>query len=102
MRVDGFSSHSYPIKRKPRKGLAHIDDDSVIEGVAGEVESEQPVQHQANSRSQAVATLPARAQQQDPFQRTMSTHVAEALASYMTTASFVEWDGEVLGLDVHI
>lgn len=101
MRVDGFSSHSYPIKRKPRKGIARIDDDSVIEGVAGDIEIEQPAQRQA-STGRAVATVRARAQTDDPFQRTMSTRVADALASYMTTASFVEWDGEVLGLDVHI
>jgi len=28
--------------------------------------------------------------------------VANALASYLTTAGFVDWDMEVLGLDLHI
>ncbi len=32
----------------------------------------------------------------------MSKSVATALASYLTTAGFVEWDMEVLGLDIHI
>ena len=26
MRIDGFSSQSYPIKRKPRKGQALVDE----------------------------------------------------------------------------
>ena len=26
MRIDGFSSQSYPIKRKPRKGQAVVDE----------------------------------------------------------------------------
>ncbi|MFF7706876.1 hypothetical protein [Pseudomonas sp. NPDC007930] len=103
MRVDGFSSHSYPVKRKPRKGLVRVDDDGVIDGVEAEVEIEQPVQRQASSgRGVAVVRARSRQQHDDPFQRTLSTRVSEALDSYMTTAGFVEWDGEVLGLDVHI
>jgi hypothetical protein len=32
----------------------------------------------------------------------MSTRVAHALSSYLTTSTFVDWDTEVLGFDVHI
>jgi hypothetical protein len=32
----------------------------------------------------------------------MSTRVAHALTSYLTTSTFVDWEMEVLGLDVHI
>ncbi|MBP1141643.1 hypothetical protein JOE29_003594 [Pseudomonas sp. PvP009] len=32
----------------------------------------------------------------------MSSRVAHALASYMATASFVDWDLEVSGLDLHV
>jgi hypothetical protein len=36
------------------------------------------------------------------FPRSVSNRVAYALASYLTTASFVDWDLEVLGLDLHV
>lgn len=36
------------------------------------------------------------------FQRVMNRKVASALTSYLTTAGFVEWDTEVLGLDLYI
>jgi hypothetical protein len=32
----------------------------------------------------------------------MKKSVANALASYLTTAGFVDWDMEVVGLDLHI
>jgi hypothetical protein len=32
----------------------------------------------------------------------MSRSVATALASYLSTAGFVDWDMEVLGLDLYI
>jgi hypothetical protein len=48
-----------------------------------------------------IGGVPAR-QQDMIFQRSMSKNVATALASYLTTAGFVEWDMEVLGLDIHI
>ena len=36
------------------------------------------------------------------FQRAMSKSAASALASYLTTAGFVDWETEVLGLDLYI
>jgi len=32
----------------------------------------------------------------------MSKNAASALASYLTTAGFVEWETQVLGLDLYI
>ena len=96
MRIDGFSSPSYPIKRKPRKANATVDDS--VEDSPDFIE----VQSDAQASSQArISGLPAR-QQAMVFPRSMSKSVATALASYLTTAGFVEWDMEVLGLDIHI
>ena len=57
MRIDGISSQSYPIKRKPRKGRALVDE-SLDDADAIEVQPEPSAQ----SRSQAVSythlTLP--------------------------------------------
>ncbi|EIK97801.1 hypothetical protein PMM47T1_04794 [Pseudomonas sp. M47T1] len=97
MRVDGFSSSSYPIKRKPRKAQAQVDDADDLEGDF-EV---QPSAQRSAPRGGSVANLPARPQDMI-FHRSMSRRVATALSSYLTTSTFVEWDGEVLGLDVHI
>ncbi len=96
MRIDGFSSQSYPIKRKPRKAGATVDDS--VEDSPDFIE----VQSDAQANTQArISGLPAR-QQDMVFPRSMSKSVATALASYLTTAGFVEWDMEVLGLDIHI
>ncbi|AOE78044.1 hypothetical protein [Pseudomonas lurida] len=96
MRIDGFSSQSYPIKRKPRK--ANVTVDESVEDSPDFIE----VQPDAQANSQArISGLPAR-QQDMVFPRSMSKSVANALASYLTTAGFVEWDMEVLGLDIHI
>ena len=96
MRIDGFSSQSYPIKRKPRK--ANVTVDESVEDSPDFIE----VHPDAQANSQArISGLPAR-QQDMVFPRSMSKSVATALASYLTTAGFVEWDMEVLGLDIHI
>ncbi|MBC3238804.1 hypothetical protein OQ519_07615 [Pseudomonas lurida] len=96
MRIDGFSSQSYPIKRKPRK--ANVTVDESVEDSPDFIE----VHPDAQANSQArISGLPAR-QQDMVFPRSMSKSVANALASYLTTAGFVEWDMEVLGLDIHI
>ena len=96
MRIDGFSSQSYPLKRKPRKANVTVDDS--VEDSPDFIE----VQSDAQASSQArISGLPAR-QQDMIFPRSMSKSVATALASYLTTAGFVEWDMEVLGLDIHI
>ncbi|MFK9005912.1 hypothetical protein ACW9I9_24315 [Pseudomonas pergaminensis] len=96
MRIDGFSSQSYPIKRKPRK--ANVTVDESVEDSPDFID----VQADAQANSQArISGLPAR-QQDMVFPRSMSKSVATALASYLTTAGFVEWDMEVLGLDIHI
>ncbi|RXU69499.1 hypothetical protein CW358_02185 [Pseudomonas protegens] len=98
MRIDGISSQSYPIKRKPRKGPVLVDE-SLDDADAVEVQPE------PQSRSQASASrtgnLPARPQDMI-FQRAMKKSVANALASYLTTAGFVDWDLEVVGLDLRI
>lgn len=96
MRIDGVSSHSYPIKRKPLKGKAQVDDQ--VEDIEGEFEvPSQPTPQRARAR----ANVPAR-QQDMIFPRSMSRRAADALGMYLSTAGFVEWDNEVLGLDVHI
>jgi hypothetical protein len=96
MRIDGVSSQSYPIKRKPLKGKVQVDDQ--VEDLEGEFEVRpQPTQQRARARSQ----VPAR-QQDMIFPRSMSRRAADAVGMYLSTAGFVEWDNEVLGLDVHI
>ncbi|AQY64704.1 hypothetical protein [Pseudomonas veronii] len=99
MRIDGFSSQSYPLKRKPRKANVTVDESVEDSPDFIEVQSEaSSPQGAANARTSG---LPAR-QQGMVFPRSMSKSVATALASYLTTAGFVEWDMEVLGLDIHI
>ncbi|MFK3798769.1 MULTISPECIES: hypothetical protein [unclassified Pseudomonas] len=97
MRINGPSPRSYPIKRKPRKGSATIDNASeeVIDDV--EVVAQQPARRQTGS----TANVPAR-QQDIIFPRAMSRRVATALSSYLTTSTFVDWDLEVSGLDLHV
>ncbi|WP_213876958.1 hypothetical protein [Pseudomonas sp. dw_358] len=100
MRIDGLPTSSYPIKRKPRKAAARVEDD--IEDVEGPFEAvAEPVVRPRTSGGGNVSSLPAR-QQDVLFQRAMSRSAAHALASYMTTSTYVDWDLEVLGLDVHI
>ncbi|MBC2657675.1 hypothetical protein H7A76_19740 [Pseudomonas sp. MSSRFD41] len=99
MRIDGISSHSYPIKRKPRKGRAQVDE-SLDDIDAIEVQPEPAAQGRSQSASR-TSNLPARPQDMI-FQRAMKRSVANALASYLTTAGFVDWDMEVVGLDLHI
>ena len=100
MRIDGFSSQSYPLKRKPRKANVTVDDSVEDSPDFIEVQSEAATATQG-AGSARISGLPAR-QQDMVFPRSMSKNVATALASYLTTAGFVEWDMEVLGLDIHI
>ena len=103
MRIDGVSSQSYPIKRKPRKGPVTVDES--LDDIDGELEF--PTEEQLAARAAAKATaqrlsnLPAR-QQDMIYHRAMSKSVAMALASYLSTATFVDWDADVLGLDLYI
>ncbi|MPQ68934.1 MULTISPECIES: hypothetical protein [unclassified Pseudomonas] len=99
MRIDGVSSQSYPIKRKPRKGSVVVDDE--VDVSEGDSEDLSEVAARAEAAGSRLANLPARPQDMI-FHRAMSKSVANALASYLTTAGFVEWDMEVLGLDLHI
>ncbi|WP_433738936.1 hypothetical protein [Pseudomonas putida] len=102
MRIDGLSSQSYPIKRKPRKG--HVVEDESVVDIDGELEfpsEEQLAARAAKAAAQRLSNLPAR-QQDMLYHRAMSKSVAMALASYLSTAGFVEWEGEVLGLDLYI
>ncbi|MBV4520068.1 hypothetical protein KVG88_08345 [Pseudomonas sp. SWRI74] len=101
MRIDGVSSQSYPIKRKPRKGHV-VEDESVdIEGEPEFPSEEQLASRAAKAAAQRLSNLPAR-QQDMLYHRAMSKSVAMALASYLSTAGFVDWDAEVLGLDLYI
>ncbi|NWB94523.1 hypothetical protein HX882_01295 [Pseudomonas gingeri] len=101
MRIDGVSSQSYPIKRKPRKGNVVLDDDADADVSSGDNDDLSEVAARAEAAGSRLANLPARPQDMI-FHRAMSKSVANALASYLTTAGFVEWDMEVLGLDLHI
>lgn len=94
MRIDGFSSQSYPIKRKPRKGQAVVDE-SVEDTQAA------PEHTPRTSSGERISQLPVRLQDMI-FQRAMSKSAASALASYLSTAGFVDWEQEVLGLDLYI
>ncbi|MBX8530409.1 hypothetical protein K5D32_12090 [Pseudomonas cichorii] len=107
MRIDGPSSRSYPIKRKPKKVPSTVE--GTFEEIDGDVEVELPARPAQASRRESsgdaqigsTANVPARPQD-IIFPRSMSTRVANALASYLTTASFVDWDLEVSGLDLHV
>ncbi|MGF6112711.1 hypothetical protein HKK52_14730 [Pseudomonas sp. ADAK2] len=102
MRIDGFSSQSYPIKRKPRKGNIALDES--VDDIDGELEipsEEQLAARAAKASAQRLSNLPAR-QQDMIYHRAMSKSVAMALASYLSTAGFVDWDADVLGLDLYI
>ena len=98
MRIDGFSSQSYPIKRKPRKGQALIDESVDDQDTAFE---SAPQATRASPSGDRASPLAVRSQDMI-FQRGMSKNAASALASYLTTAGFVDWEIEVLGLDLYI
>jgi hypothetical protein len=102
MRIDGLSSQSYPIKRKLRKGNVALDES--VDDIDGELEipsEEQMAARAAKASAQRLSNLPAR-QQDMIYHRAMSKSVAMALASYLSTAGFVDWDSDVLGLDLYI
>ncbi|AHL32450.1 hypothetical protein CD58_05905 [Pseudomonas brassicacearum] len=102
MRIDGVPSQSYPIKRKPRAGKAAEPES--FDDIDGELEfpsEEQLAARAAKASAQRLSNLPAR-QQDMLYHRSMSRSVATALASYLSTAGFVDWDMEVLGLDLYI
>ncbi|AZV25519.1 hypothetical protein CT157_05765 [Pseudomonas syringae] len=102
MRIDGVSTHSYPIKRKPRRGNPALDES--VDDIDGELEfptEEQLAARAAKATAQRLSNLPAR-QQDMIYHRAMKKSVAMALASYLSTAGFVDWDADVLGLDLYI
>ncbi|MBX9410037.1 hypothetical protein K5E40_30805 [Pseudomonas baetica] len=102
MRIDGVSSQSYPIKRKPRKGNVALEES--VDDIDGELEfptEEQLAARAAKASAQRLSNLPAR-QQDMIYHRAMKKSVAMALASYLSTAGFVDWDADVLGLDLYI
>jgi hypothetical protein len=101
MRIDGLPSQSYPIKRKPRKGPVADDDYVDIDGELEIPSEEQMAARAAKASAQRLSNLPAR-QQDMLYHRAMSSSVAKALASYLSTAGFVDWDSDVLGLDLYI
>ncbi len=104
MRIDGPSHRPTPIKRRPQKAPATVE--GSFEEVDDDIEvSQKPAQNAAKpgagAQASSTANVPAR-QQDIIFPRSMSSRVANALASYLTTASFVDWDLEVSGLDLHV
>ncbi|MHC8335527.1 hypothetical protein [Pseudomonas sp. LB3P25] len=101
MRIDGVPSQSYPIKRKARKGPVADDDYVDIDGELEIPSEEQMAARAAKASAQRLSNLPAR-QQDMLYHRAMSSSVAKALASYLSTAGFVDWDSDVLGLDLYI
>ncbi|RON39526.1 hypothetical protein [Pseudomonas brassicacearum] len=101
MRIDGVPSQSYPIKRKPRKGPVADDDYVDVDGELEIPSEEQMAARAAKASAQRLSNLPAR-QQDMLYHRAMSNSVAKALASYLSTAGFVDWDSDVLGLDLYI
>ncbi|MDQ3200777.1 MAG: hypothetical protein M3Q94_01180 [Pseudomonadota bacterium] len=101
MRIDGLSSQSYPIKRKPGRGRVVEDDSIDIDGELEFPSEEQMAARAAKASAQRLSNLPAR-QQDMLYHRAMSKSVAMALASYLSTAGFVDWDADVLGLDLYI
>ncbi|MNG87261.1 hypothetical protein D3C79_460600 [compost metagenome] len=56
---------------------------------------------QENPTPRRSGGLPAR-QQDMVFPRARDRRTATALASYLSTAGFTDWDMEVLGLDLYI
>lgn len=102
MRIDGVSTQSYPIKRKPRKGNAALEESvDIIDGELEFPSEEQLAARAAQATAQRLSNLPAR-QQDMIYHRAMKKSVAMALASYLSTAGFVDWDADVLGLDLYI
>ena len=102
MRIDGVSTQSYPIKRKPRKGNAALDESvDIIDGELEFPSEEQMAARADQATAQRLSNLPAR-QQDIIYHRAMKKSVAMALASYLSTAGFVDWDADVLGLDLYI
>ncbi|WP_323159947.1 hypothetical protein [Pseudomonas fluorescens] len=102
MRIDGVSTQSYPIKRKPRKGNPALDES--VDDIDDELEFPTEAQlaaRAAKNAAQRLSNLPAR-QQDMIYHRAMKKSVAMALASYLSTAGFVDWDADVLGLDLYI
>ncbi|MCF4985738.1 hypothetical protein [Pseudomonas syringae] len=103
MRLDGTSSRSYPIKRKPQKTPSTVE--GSFEEVVVDAELPPPPARARRETGDptigSTANVPARPQD-IIFPRSMSSRVAHALASYMATASFVDWDLEVSGLDLHV
>jgi hypothetical protein len=96
MRIDGFSSQSYPIKRTPRK--ATVRDEVIVDAEVIEETATVPPEAMALRRK---GGLPAR-QQDMIFPRARNRRTAAALASYLSTAGFTDWEMEVLGLDLYI
>lgn len=102
MRIDGPSSRSYPIKRKPRQNSATLE--GSFEQLDSEVELPPQPAHTARREASDTPTANVPARPQDIiFPRSMSSRVANALASYLTTATFVgDWDMDGAELDLYV
>ncbi len=71
MRIDGVSSQSYSIKRKPRKGGVVLDADGEL--LSNDSEDLSEVAARAEAAGERLANLPARPQDMI-FHRSMSNH----------------------------
>ncbi|WP_312932505.1 hypothetical protein [Pseudomonas sp.] len=95
MRINGFPQPSYPVKRTPPRKAPVADD------VVDDAEILEEPDLVALAKGQRRGGLPARPQDL-VFPRARDRRTACALASYLSTAGFSEWDMDVLGLDLYI
>ncbi|AIR87882.1 hypothetical protein [Pseudomonas cremoricolorata] len=95
MRIDGFPASSYPVKRTPARRAPVADEQIDDAQLAEEVDLVELAK--GNRRG----GLPVR-QQDVIFPRARDRRTACALASYLATAGYSEWDMDILGLDLYI
>ncbi|QLF92154.1 hypothetical protein HW090_02610 [Pseudomonas sp. ABC1] len=113
MLINGLSSSAYPVERTPvapGRALApyeetqRIADRGTSDSVSGETASQASTSaQQSESSSSATSITSLSARFEATMSRPVSTRVAEALASYASTASFrTDFDShDVLGLDLY-
>ncbi|TBV00089.1 hypothetical protein [Stutzerimonas kirkiae] len=109
MLINGLSPSSYPVERAPASSRVlapyeetqRIAERSPSESVSSDTDTQtSSAQQPAAATSTTAISLSARFEA--TMSRPVSTHVAEALASYASTASFADFDShDVLGLDLY-
>ncbi|MDZ5603535.1 hypothetical protein SJI00_12200 [Pseudomonas sp. RP23018S] len=95
MRINGFSPPSYPVKRTPPRKSPAADE------TVDDADTLEEADLVALAKGPRRGGLPAR-QQDLIFPRSRDRRTASALASYLATAGYSEWDMDVLGLDLYI